>query len=299
MNKIQMLTTVIPTLNRPIDLGKAVTSILSQTRLPDELIIVDQSNDDESLIRVKLLMAEYDEIKLNYIHDAAISGLVAAKRVAVNCAEGDIVCFLEDDIVLEDDFIEQLLQGFSDKPDMMGCCGIVTNMPSQLFIHKFIFQLFHRGIYRDKRVGIYGKIEGRGHKLVASKMLSGGLSAWRREVLNEVPFDPTNGFFMLEDVDFSTRVEKRFGPHLYINPNARLEHHCSPVNREALAPRHRRKLVEYIKFYKNRRDWPTATVSLLWLLLGVFFESVFKSISKRSVWPVKEYFLGLREGMKV
>jgi GT2 family glycosyltransferase len=293
-----MFTAVIPTLNRPIELGNAVTSILNQTYLPDELLIVDQSLDDKSFIQVQSLVSGYENIKLNYIHDSSISGLVAAKRVAANCAEGDIVCFLEDDIVLENDFIEQILQGFTEQPDMIGCCGIVTNMPSQISIHKFMFNLFHRGIYRDKRGGNYGEIEGRGHDLVASNMLSGGLSAWRREVFEEVPFDPTNGFFMLEDVDFSTRVAKCFGLRLYINPNARLEHHCSPINREAIASRHQRKVIEFIKFYKNRCNWSGATVSLLWLLLGVFFESIFKSISACTLWPLKGYFLGMFYGFK-
>lgn len=293
-----MFTAVIPTLNRPKELGNAVSSILRQTVLPDELLIVDQSIDEQSLIQVRSLMSGFENIELSYIHDSTIPGLVAAKRVAAKCAKGDIVCFLEDDIVLENDFIEQIAQGFSQKQDMLGCCGIVTNMPQQVFSHKFIFGLFHRGIFTDKRVGIYGAVEGREHQLIASKMLSGGLSAWRRKVFESVPFDPTNGFFMLEDVDFSTRVEKHFGPHLYINPNARLEHLCSPLNREALAPRHKRKIIEYIKFYKNRRKWQFSTVSLLWLLVGLFFESFFKLITTRSIWPLKEYFAGIYEGIK-
>lgn len=37
------ITAVIPTRNRPVDLVKAVASVLSQTRLPDEFMIVDQS----------------------------------------------------------------------------------------------------------------------------------------------------------------------------------------------------------------------------------------------------------------
>ena len=40
------LTAVIPTRNRPVDLGKAVASVLTQTRLPDTLMIVDQSPGD-------------------------------------------------------------------------------------------------------------------------------------------------------------------------------------------------------------------------------------------------------------
>jgi len=293
-----MFTAVIPTLNRPIDLGHAVVSILSQTVLPDELLIVDQSVDDQSLRQVMSLMQGYDSIKLNYIHDATISGLVDAKRVATNCAIGDIVCFLEDDIVLENDFIEQILKGFTDKTDMIGCCGIVTNNQPRASFYSSVFNIFHRGIYLDKRVAIYGETTGRGHNLVKSNKISGGLSAWRKEIFLEIEFDPENGYFMLEDIDFSTRVENHFGQHLYINPNARLEHNCSPVNREAMGRRHRRKIFEYIMFYKNRRDWAYSNVSLMWLLMGIFLESLFKAVLVYSMWPIKEYFCGLYEGFK-
>lgn len=122
-----MLTAVIPTLNRPVDLAKAVASVLVQTRLPDEFIIVDQSPGDESRSVVESLWPRESQIKLNYIHDISISGLVEAKKIAASRASGDIVCFLEDDIVLETDYIEQIELGFVRLPEMLGCCGLITN----------------------------------------------------------------------------------------------------------------------------------------------------------------------------
>lgn len=291
-----MLTAVIPTRNRPNDLSKAVVSILAQTRLPNELMIVDQSPGDESRSIVDALMSGDERILLVYIHDPRISGLVDAKRVAAERAGGDIVCFLEDDVILEPDYIEQIEQGFADRPEMVGCCGIITNPPHQSAAYVILFQLFHRGIFMDRRVGLYGRFSGRGNKLIASEMLSGGLSAWRRDVFKVVPFDVANGFHMFEDIDFSTRVARYFGPRLYVNPNARLEHHCSPVNREVLGPRQRRKLTECIAYYKKRRDWPGATFALPWLLLGMLLEAVFQSYSARSLGPIQGYFAGLRDG---
>ena len=42
------IAAVIPTRNRPVDLGKAVKSIIAQQRLPEALIIIDQSEGRES-----------------------------------------------------------------------------------------------------------------------------------------------------------------------------------------------------------------------------------------------------------
>ena len=45
----QRITAVIPTKNRPLDLPHAVTSILNQSRIPNELVIIDQSDDSRSI----------------------------------------------------------------------------------------------------------------------------------------------------------------------------------------------------------------------------------------------------------
>lgn len=290
------ITAVIPTRNRPGDLGKAVASVRAQVRPPDEFIIVDQSPGGESRDLVASLMEGEARIRLVYIHDPHITGLVDAKRVAVERSSGDIVCFLEDDVILESEYLERIEQGFDEHSEMLGCCGIVTNPPRQPLGYEWAFHLFHRGIYRDIRVGIYGRIEGADHGLIQSDVLSGGLSAWRREVFAAVPFDVANGFFMLEDMDFSTRVVKRFGRRLYINPNARLEHHWSPANREVLGPRQRRKLTEFIAYYKKRRDWPGARLALPWLLVGLLIEAGAQSLSAGSLGPLMGYFGGIRDG---
>jgi GT2 family glycosyltransferase len=294
--RLHMLTAVIPTRNRPIDLAKAVTSVCAQTSLPDELIIIDQSLSNESSILVRSLVQGVVPMQLIYIHDANISGLVEAKHVAANISKSDIICFLEDDIVLEPEYFEEIKKGFDDQPSMIGCCGFITNVPQYSYGYKFFFNLFHRGIFEDRRLDIYEKCIGRQNRLIACNTLSGGASAWRREVFYVIPFDIANGFHMLEDIDFSTRVAMHYGERLYINTDARLEHYSSPINREVLGPRQRRKLIEYIIYYKKRRNQNWATLSFLWLLFGLFLEAVVQTASSRSLTVIKGFFSGVREG---
>jgi len=292
------LTAVIPTRNRPIDLGKAVASVLAQTRLPDTLMIVDQSPGDESRLAVEGLLAGGAALRLDYVHDTAITGLVDAKRVAAGRADGEVVCFLEDDIVLEEDYFEQIERGFAGRPEMLGCCGVVTNLPPLPAFYVGLFHLFHRGVFRDPRVGVHGFVAGRGHALISSHALSGGVSAWRREVFAEIRFDVENDFFMLEDIDFSTRAHARYGERFFINPNAQLAHHMSPVNRTRLGQRQQRKLREYVTFYKKRRGRTGAFVSLAWLVAGLFLEALFQAATARSLAPVAGALAGLSEGIR-
>lgn len=291
------LTVVIPTRNRCADLVKAVESVCAQTRLPEELMVVDQSPGHESRLAVEALLASHPRIGLTYIHDPEITGLIDAKRAAVKHAKGDLVYFLDDDVVLEPEYIEEMERGFSLQADMMGCCGLVTNPPPMPWGYDVIFHLFHRGFFRDAKVGTFGNYRGRGHALIPCNLPSGGMSAWRREVFQRVPFDTQNGFFMLEDMDFTTRAVMTFGPRLYINPNARLAHNISMTNRIVLGPRQRRKLTEYITIYRTRRQWPWIGLSLAWLLVGLLFEALFQSLKVRSPGPVLGYFGGVRDGL--
>lgn len=292
-----MLTAVIPTRDRPNDLSTAVASIMAQTRPPDELIIVDQSPGDESKARVHNIVQGQASVILTYIHDTSITGLVDAKRVAAERALGDIVCFLEDDVVLESDYLEQIERGFTLRPQMVGCCGVVTNPPPQPKYYEALFNLFHRGIYRDVRVGVYGRHEVFGDAMIPSSVLSGGLSAWRREVFSVVKFDVANGFHMYEDMDFSTRVARYYGDRLQINPKACLAHYASPVNREVFGRRQQRKLRECIIYYKKRRHWPWAFSSLVWLLAGLVLEATHQSLSIRSFGPLRGFIAGVRDGV--
>jgi len=291
-----MLTAIIPTLNRPVDLLKAVNSVCHQSKLPEELIIVDQSRDKLSLIAITKIIKKTPLIKLVYIHDPKIRGLVDAKRRAVLVAKGNLICFLEDDVILEPDYLKQIENGFNLKPDMIGCSGVITNPPKNSYVYKFLFVIFHRGIFKDKRIVVNRNFSRPDNDLIESDMLSGGLSAWRREVFDKIEFDILNDFHMFEDIDFSTRVANYFGNRLFINPNARLAHYFSPINRDVLDKKQRRKVKECFTYYKKRKDWPHAAISFYWLLLGMLLEAIFQSFSCFSFKPIQGYLLGFRDG---
>lgn len=273
----------------------AVKSVATQRRVPDELLIVDQSTGDESKREVLGYFATLNQpIKLNYIHDTRIKGLVEAKARAVQESTGSVISFLEDDVVLLPDYFLRMERGFLDHPEMLGCSGVVTNVPNRGPAYRWLFKLFHRGIFCDPRIDLHGRCDRARGRLVRSHYLSGGLSAYRREVLERVPFDTVNDFFMLEDIEYSTRAAKVFGDeHFYINTAMCLEHHMSPVNRERSGLRWKRKLYEYICFYKKHSKESGAVLHLTWLLVGLGLEATFVSLRTLNSGP----FLGAIRGL--
>jgi len=263
-------------------------------------VIIDQSRGTDSEVPIKALFGTFGEegIKLIYVRNPNILGLVYAKKAAVAVSSGDIVMFLEDDVVLSSDYIFNMIQGFIDHPEMLGSCGIIINANSNSRLHLALFNLFHRGIFFDRRVSVNYCPKRWSVQMIESTYLSGGLSAFRRAVLESVKFDTKNGFFEREDADFSTRAATLLGKEkFFINTSARSEHMRSEVNRDKFSANRERKVREIICFYKKHRDQKWALVNLLWLLIYLSLESVFFSIKSRHFGTLIGYLKGATKGL--
>ena len=70
---------VIPTKNRPKELLRLFIAIINQTRLPEQVIIVDQSNPKNVIKKQLFLKQKKSTLELNYLHNEKINGLVQAK----------------------------------------------------------------------------------------------------------------------------------------------------------------------------------------------------------------------------
>jgi len=289
---------VIPTKDRPDDLFFAVESICNQTIKISQLIIIDQSKMPQNRSKITKLISSVKNIKLQYIHDPKVKGLVEAKSRSLHYVTGDIVCFLEDDIILDNNYFKHIKKGFDDNSKMIGCCGVVTNPPKKNFIYKFFFNTFHQGIFKDPRFVIQNNLENLIKTYYPSNMISGGISAWKKEVFDQIKFDIKNSFHLFEDIDFSTRVASYYKNSLFINTNARLEHNCSPINRDFFKQRQKRKVTESFLYYKKRVSWRFAKSSFIILLFGMLLEATFESISSRSFDSLKGYFNGIKLGYK-
>ena len=292
------ISAIIPTKNRASDLSNALKSIFDQSVLPDELIIVDQSDTVESKRSAFEILESYDCKSCLYIYNRDIKGLVEAKHVGTKHAKGEIILFLEDDIILDRQYIEVMKNCFQTHPDLVGCCGVITNPPSSSFIKRYIFDVFHTGLFYDPRNQIYGANQNIECKLIPSNKLSGGCSAWRAQVFENIHFDTLNGFHMLEDIEFSMRVAKFYSRQLYINTDAKLQHNNSPLNRDNEHNRQSRKLTEYFIFYKKKTESFRQLVEFVWLLMGLLFEALYRSMRVASIKPIMGYFDGALKGIK-
>jgi len=298
------VSVIIPTKGRPLDLEFTVGSILQQSVLPVQLIIVDQSEDNESRRRVEKLLSEAplqvrDAIALDYLRDAAISGGAVARNRAMDIARGDIWLFLDDDVCLEGNFVEELLTVFHSHPHVSGVSGIVTNYYVPPWAYRLWTVIFVRGPFHDERQPIYWKANCfRNSEPFAVRKLGAGLMSFRAETIRSHRFDENlAGVCDGEDVDFCERL----GPDeaLMIAPRARLVHKASPIGR---AREHWLMRFAKANFYLYHRNWQNGFANrfaFAWLKMGLGIVASLASFRRSSLTPWRALLEGTREGLRI
>lgn len=292
----EAVSVIIPTRNRARDLETTVASLLKQTILPKELVIVDQSEDVESRERVEALLKTARDstparsVTLTYVRDTNISGGAVARNRAMELAAGAIWLFLDDDVVLEPDFIEKLLATYRLSPEAIGVSGVVTNYTPPALIFRVWSRLFCAGPFWDERQPIYWRAT-RGERGPAERVrkFGAGLMSFRADAIRYHRFDSSlKGVSDGEDVDFCSRLDPQ--SVLLISPQARLAHYHSPVgrSREHWLPRHARTAG-----YLYRRNWDHGLRNRLAFALlncGYILVALLSSAKRGSLAPLAEYW---------
>ena len=297
------ISSIIPTKDRPTDLVAAVRSLLVQTVRSFTLLIVDQSRTDEArhLIEGEVEIANLrpQGFALHYIRDPGIAGAAAARNYAMRLADGDVWLFLDDDVVLEPDFLHQLLAAYRDYPRALGVSGIITNYRSASLPYRIWSAMFVRGPFHDERQKIYWNAEKlRKSPPIRVRRFTGALMSFRASAARDLSFDENldsfQGISDGEDIAFCEKLGP--GVELRIAPRARLQHNRSPLGRltDHWLRRHARaNCFLYERFYRDQRFSNRLDYLLLWV--GYALVAGASSIRRRSLEPWRALVTAMNE----
>lgn len=297
------VSVLIPTKNRPADLEIAVKSVFRQTVVPPQVIVVDQSENNESRQLVERHYAELpatirEKAKLCYVWDPNIPGVNTARNRAMEIAEEDVWVFLDDDVYLEPDFLEELLAVYLRYPQVGGVSGIITNYQPPSWAFRFWMRLFARGPFRDERQPIYWKADRLRHaEPITVRKFGSGLMSFRAEVIRGIRFDDKlSGVPEGEDTVFCARLQP--GTVLLVAPRARLVHKKSQIAR----PQEYwlKRYVYASQYFYHRIGSPGARnwLYLAWLIVGCALVAAPASLRRRSLEPWRALVTGMQEGRK-
>lgn len=271
------LSVIICTRNRYDDFTKTLPSIAAQTRLPDELIVVD-SSDEKSL--KDYLNSVRVTFPVRYFHTQP--GLTLQRNHGIRECAGDLVFFFDDDVDLDVNYLSEVEKVFaSDTEYEIGAVsGKIIRPPSTTFRLKVEIGVF--GFIRAA-FGVVGMGNG---KFYSSGMpshpyrdqpsgyiecLVGCCMAFRRKVFEKAKFDETLTYYgLMEDVDISKQTLDA-GYKIFYQTSATLVHNESPMNRLNVQRWAEMSVVNYD--YLFRKSWSRDKWRWLfyyWALIGLF-----------------------------
>lgn len=249
---------VICTYQRPKALATLLGSVEKQSFYPNQILIIDGSIDDTTAIHFgKSTIANLEYYKVS----ASQRGLTKQRNFGVERVKHgiDYISFLDDDVVLEPDYFQQILDAFQEKPNAYGIGGYIINevvwQQDQNETKKgwFSYDGYQRKEgSRFKLRAIFGlepdlppgNMPSFGHgrsisylppsgKLYQVEQLMGGVATYKKIIFEKLNFSSYfEGYSLYEDADFSLRAS-RYGP-LWINTKARLQHYHDPLGRPNL-----------------------------------------------------------------
>jgi len=239
MGKSKKVTIIIPTKNRPKEIIDCLESVLAQSMLPQEIVIID--GGDGYTLKEELNQLYLDKYNISLKHVNVDVGTARARNVGADHAEGEYIIFLDDDVVLDKDYIKEILRVHQiyPKEKIGGVTGKVIQFGrEEIFRGGMAYHLFAStflmGKYGDGRFQSSGTptlIRPDTNQITECGFLFGCNMAFRKKVFGEFKCDVAfTGYSFAEDLDLSYRVSRKYTN--FYNPLAKLIHKFSRTARQ-------------------------------------------------------------------
>lgn len=111
------ISAVIPTRNRVSYLSRTLQTLLNQTRPPDEILVIDASDDKSEVERMKTY---FEGCSIQWYYSPP--SVCVQRNIGIRNASGEWIFLCDDDIELESDYIQKLESYASGNED----CGVVA-----------------------------------------------------------------------------------------------------------------------------------------------------------------------------
>jgi len=248
---------IVCTYKRPGALIKLLESVVLQSLYPDQILIIDGSPEDAT----KEIFLDNNYHKLEYFKvDAFHRGLTKQRNFGIQkvAETSEIVCFLDDDILLTPGYFKNIVNTYNEFPDAVAVGGYILDEVQwkrnsdemavqfdEFEMDGWVRKLGSRNVLR-KKLGLLSD-EPPGFMPEFSNGLSigflppsdktypveffmGGVSSYRKELFEKISFSSYfEGYGLYEDMDFCLRASE-IG-QLYVNTAARLYHYHEKAGR--------------------------------------------------------------------
>lgn len=236
------ITAIVPTIGRPESLALLLRSLALQSRRPDEIVVADASVGDAVACVIARPLWASQGLNVRRI-PVRPPNAVRQRVAAIAESDGEYLLFLDDDVVLEPECVEQLLGHLAQNTSVVGAFADFNNQSWPLPTRAWRFYLRY----------ILGMKDGAWQGRVVGPLLRFGYNpvpgdaspmAWLgtcNTMIRRSAYDQAGGFsdFFLhrctinEDVDLGLKIAK-VGAIVFC-PSARMGHFHAPGGRVSAA----------------------------------------------------------------
>jgi GT2 family glycosyltransferase len=243
-------TLIICTYMRPKAVLDLLQSVAKQALYPNQIVIIDGSLNTET----QIILEQNSFPNMEYFRVSKDDrGLTRQRNFGISktAISSEVVCFLDDDTILEPDYFEEIIKTFDSQDSITGVGGVAINENNWIkkegnkHYNKNKFYEFEEYVYPEGTRNILRNLLGLSSNLGPGRMpefshgrtcgfpLNGrayevdlliGMSfAFRRKIFEKIKFAHYfEGYGLYEDADFSIRAQA-FGKNV-INTKAKLSH---------------------------------------------------------------------------
>ena len=238
------------------------------------------------------------------VYHVDFKSLTKARNFGVEKSSGDVVGFLDDDIVLDKDYVEKIEHFFSKNSEALGVQGVITNFEEghtkkvggNSFIYKMynylakIFLLNNSSTKNKLLLSGRNQYASRVEKIINCEWLS-GIGNYRKIVFEEFTFDENlKGYALGEDKLFSYPIFEKHPTSLFVDPEIRCEHHHAdsgrPKDKKWVEMKVNYTYYLWVKLFKKKGL--RARFSYVWANIGdvkiVFLSVLLRQNSLRFWW---------------
>ncbi|MBW7567703.1 glycosyltransferase family 2 protein [Chromobacterium subtsugae] len=291
------LSVIISTLSRKETLVRLLENISRQTRLPEEIVIVEAGSGNLGPSDIPVSIREL--IVTIYPYQAS---LAYSRESGRKTATGDVIVFFDDDIIIPNTYIEDVASYMLENQDIMGVGGTYTDENVTKRVDKSLWVGRLLGIYADghsNRILKSGWADyvrsGYLNDITPAQWLFGCNGAYRADAFKvpsvSIQKDMATWSF-LEDAVLGAMLTRNYGMCLRILPTLAVRHappaSFGSINKSTLRMR---ILYRYI-FWRDFLDG-VCTPSLPAFLVGMVANLLLMLKQERALWVAHECFQSL------
>ncbi|MFC6874607.1 glycosyltransferase family 2 protein [Halobellus marinus] len=220
----------IVTRDRPEQLDRTLQSIISQSVLPNEILIADDSvslqDETEELVLEIREKNHMNNIDITYIRQEEGWTLPEARNILLNRSESEIICYVDDDVVCPENWLYAIQQRYESDEDIAAVGGPALKTNDDL---EPVSKTIQDGTGRNS-INEYGEVTDMSGRWVPPQAVSvplfrGANMSFKSSKLTAIGgFDPEyKGMSIFEEWDTMTRLYKK-GEKLIYDPSSLLYH---------------------------------------------------------------------------